>query len=188
MTAEQAEANLFEDALCFLEVLPVRFRQQALDETEEDQTAERAESLLRMMAQLEDSNTEDSDDRTSADLHRIEAKLQLTLELIGALVANSTARLPAQKVRWSRRGLSLEQQAACEEGAVGMVELQLVPWLPHLLTLSCRVLACEPDGSASTLWLGFDPLPQALETAIERNLFRRHRRAIAGGRRVQGRR
>ena len=46
-----------------------------------------------------------------------------------------------------------------------------------------RVLACVEDGGTWQLWLGFGPLPPALESALERHLFRVHRRAIAESRR-----
>ena len=176
---EQAESKLFEDALCYMEVLPVQFKPQEFEESVTDQALDRAESLLRMMAQLEESYVEDTDDRANADLHRIEAKLQLTLELIGALVAQSAPILPTHKVRWSRRGVSFEQSKTFTEGTTGLINLQPVPWLPHLLSLPCQVLASREGDGAFTLWLAFEPLPQSLETAIERHLFRRHRRSIA---------
>jgi hypothetical protein len=49
--------------------------------------------------------------------------------------------------------------------------------------LPVEVVACGNESGQSWLWLRLSPRPRALESAIERHLFRLHRRAIAGARR-----
>lgn len=184
MNAGQAENSLFGDALCCVEYLPLQFQPQTFEEADIHHIVERAESLLRMIAHLDDPQIEDSEDRSKLDIsiHRMEAKLQLSLEMLGTLIARTIAIPPARQIRWSRRGLSWEQETPVPENSTGFIELQLLPWLPLLLKLSCRVLFCHKEDSVFRLWLDFEPLPVALESALERHLFRCHRRAVASSR------
>lgn len=184
MDAIQAESSLFGDALCCIEHLPVQFHLQTFEAAALPHILERAESLLRMMAHLDDPQIEDSEDRSKLDMsiHRMEAKLQLSLEMLGTLIARTISIPPPRQIRWSRRGLSWEQDTSVPENSTGFIELQPLPWLPLLLKLSCRVLFCQKEDSVFRLWLGFEPLPTSLESALERHLFRCHRRAVASGR------
>jgi hypothetical protein len=64
--------------------------------------------------------------------------------------------------------------------------VQAAEWLPSPLILPATVIALEPEGSSGlhALWLRFESLTPALEAALERHLFRVHRRAVAESRRV----
>jgi hypothetical protein len=54
------------------------------------------------------------------------------------------------------------------------------------LRLPVEVLAsAERDDGQHELWLGFTPDHSGLETALERFLFRQHRRQIAASRRIK---
>lgn len=183
--SQQAEQQLCGDALCSYEELPVRWTPQTLSSIASERLAEHAEGLLRTMALVEETYSDDPEERGTTDLpmHRVEAKLQLLLEMVGTLLARQSDLPPSRTIRWSRLGLSLEVDEIAGSGNTGIVELQLLPWLPHLLSLPCRVLACESEGERFRIWLAFDPLSPALEAALERHLFRRHRRAISASRR-----
>ncbi|HEY9253827.1 MAG TPA: PilZ domain-containing protein, partial [Stenotrophomonas sp.] len=57
-------------------------------------------------------------------------------------------------------------------------------WLPEAIELPVRVLAEAASGTGGCfLWLQFDDLEPGLEAALERHLFRLHRRQIAETRR-----
>lgn len=185
IVAASAELRLFGEALCSAEELPVRWRPQALSATASERAAEHAEALLRTMALVEENFSDDPEERGSTDMpmHRVEAKLQLLLEMVGTLLAKHSDLPAAVAMRWSRLGFCLPSATAATSDEVGVVELQLLPWLPQLLTLPCRVLACEREAAGFQLWLAIEPLSPSLETALERNLFRRHRRAISASRR-----
>ncbi|HEX5754755.1 MAG TPA: PilZ domain-containing protein [Arenimonas sp.] len=181
----RAEQQLCGDALCTFEELPVRWTPQTLSAIASERLAEHAEGLLRTMALVEETFSDDPEERGNTDLpmHRVEAKLQLLLEMVGTLLARQSDLPTTRTIRWSRLGLSLDADQAAETDATGVVELQLLPWLPQLLSLPCRVLACIAEGERHRVWLAFDPLSPALEAALERHLFRRHRRAISASRR-----
>lgn len=171
-----AEAALFDDAVSCHDRLPAEFVPAGDAGRPAESLFERAESLLRTIAQIEDAG---DDDERNADpaLQRIDAKLNVLLELVGGML-QSRSSLPAPvDVRWSRHGLALATRGPAEVGQAGLVRLQPATWLPQLLELPCAVIATAAQ--PARLWLRTDPLPASLETALERHLFRLHRRAIA---------
>lgn len=184
--ADRAELRLFGEALCNVEELPVRWQASALSAEAMERAAEHAEAMLRTVALVEENFSDDPEERGSVDMpmHRVEAKLQLLLEMVGTLLVRDGGLPPVQRLRWSRFGLSLRVTHAPALDTVGIAELQLLPWLPQLLALPCRVLAAQPEDDGWRLWLAVEPLSPALESALERHLFRRHRRAILASRRA----
>ncbi|MBB5016489.1 PilZ domain-containing protein [Rehaibacterium terrae] len=185
MSAEAAERELFDDALTCREALPAEFVPDALDAASRERAAERAEGLLRAIALVEDSHGEEGDERGANEpvLQRIEAKLNLLFELVGLVVRREVAPLPVVELRWSRRGVELAGASPVAPGQAGLLRLQPVSWLPQAIELPVEVIAVDRCEPAPRLWLRFSPLPEALESALERHLFRLHRRAIAGARR-----
>ena len=87
---------------------------------------------------------------------------------------------PAVPVRWSAKGACLPAAAPLEAGQAGLFRIQAAAWLPEPLTLPARVIAVHTDVAAGLVaWLAFEPLPEPTRSALERHLFRQHRRAIA---------
>ncbi|MGX9720120.1 PilZ domain-containing protein [Stenotrophomonas acidaminiphila] len=179
-----AETELFEDTLTCDVSLPAAF--------EPGSSAIRAgaaEMLLRSVALVEDSRGgDDADERGegSQQLQRLEARMDLALVLLGRLLRQSTQALPLRPVRWSRRGLRLEQgqRTGAVQGSAGIVRLQPADWLPDHIELPVQVLGEATSGNGSLyLWLRLQSTGDALETALERHLFRLHRRQIADSRR-----
>lgn len=186
--AQQAESILFADALACEEVLPVEFVPGDATEREDQRTVAAAEALLRSLGLAEDSRTEDTDDRSSADLAlaRLEAKVDLLTGLVQALLSRDAARRPIQGLRWSRLGACVPHPAALTVGQTGLLCLQPADWLPEVLRLPARIIACEQGIEPHwQLWLRFTPLPASLEQALERHLFRTHRLQVAEARRLR---
>lgn len=147
-----------------------------------------AEQLLRSIALVEDGRGDDKDERgeSSPVQQRIEAKLDLVLMLTGRMVRQQNDALPLRPLRWSRRGIRLQvgSRASAVAGSQGTVRLQPSDWLPDHVDLPVTVLAEAADGSGGHfLWLRFGDLGDGLEMAMERHLFRVHRRQIADARR-----
>lgn len=148
------------------------------------------EHLLRSIALVEDSRGEDKDDRgeTSVSQQRIEAKLDLVLVLMGRLVRQQGDALPLRPLRWSRRGIRLQlgPRSGAVAGSQGLVRLQPSDWLPDHVDLPVQVLAEAANGAGGHyVWLRFADLGDGLEMALERHLFRVHRRQIADARRLR---
>jgi len=179
-----AEQQLFDETLSCELTLPVEFRPGAMPPR-----AGAAEALLRALAQVEDTRTEDSlEERGELPqaVQRMEAKLDLMLGLLGRLARQSQPSLPVRPVRWSRLGMRLECDApsGLAPGAAGVLALQPGDWLPEAVELPARVLAEAASGTGGGfLWLRFDELAPGLEAAVERHLFRLHRRQVAEARR-----
>ena len=179
-----AESELFDETLSCDVALPAEFRLGSSVIRPGS-----AETLLRSVALVEDSRGDDGhDDRgeSSTQLQRLEAKLDLTMVLLGRLVRQSAQDLDLRPLRWSRRGIRLELGArtGAPAGSLGMIRLQPCDWLPDHIDLPVAVLAEAATGSGSCfLWLRFEPMSDGLEMALERHLFRLHRRQVADSRR-----
>ncbi|WP_312239170.1 PilZ domain-containing protein [Stenotrophomonas sp.] len=178
-----AESELFDETLSCEVALPAEFRLGSAVVRPGS-----AETLLRSVALVEDSRGDDGHDErgeATAQLQRLEAKLDLTMVLLGRLVRQSTQDLDLRPLRWSRRGIRLEQgmRTGATAGSLGVIRLQPCDWLPDHIDLPVSVLAEAATGAgAHFLWLRFEPMSDALEMALERHLFRLHRRQIAQAR------
>ncbi|MEN5039714.1 PilZ domain-containing protein [Stenotrophomonas sp. TWI1149] len=181
-----AESELFDETLSCELALPAEFRIGSAVIR-----AGTAETLLRSVALVEDARGDDGhDDRSDATLQvqRLEAKLDLVMVLLGRLVRQTTQDLPLRPLRWSRRGIRLEQgtRSGATPGSMGVIRLQPCDWLPDHIDLPVVIVAEAANGSgAHYLWLRFEGLSDALEMALERHLFRLHRRQIAEARRLR---
>jgi len=181
--AQAAEAELFDDTLACDALLPADFRPGA-----GPGRLAQAEALLLGLAQVEDLRGEESEDKRGELpmlAQRMDAKLDLMLVLLGRLVRQSGQALPPRPLRWSARGLRLQAGglALPADGEAGLLRVQPSDWLPDELELPATVLARADDAGGSWAWLRFPALPAGLEEALERHLFRMHRRQVADARR-----
>jgi hypothetical protein len=180
-----AEHALFDGALTCEVVLPARFDAGARVLMQAP-----SEALLKGLAVAEDVRGEDPDDRKEATptQQRIEAKLDLVLSLLGRLARSQHETLPATPLRWSHRGLRLDVVSSQDlvVGVAGVVTMQPATWLSDHIELPATLLA-QAEGSQNVqhLWLQFDALGAGLAEAMDRHLFRLHRRQIAEARQSQ---
>lgn len=181
----RAESILFGDALTCDAVLPASFQpgvrvvmQQA------------SQTLLLGLAVAEDTRGEDPDERGELPLavQRLEAKLDLVLGLLGRLAGRLENPLPPCPLRWSHRGLRLDLDTAIEvtAGDAGVVRLAPVSWINDSIELPVTVLDQQHVATGQHLWLQLAALDAGYEEALERHLFRMHRRQIAEARRASG--
>jgi hypothetical protein len=189
MNADNARALVFGDTLACEETRSATFVPGALDANALRLACLRSDALLRAIAVVEDSRNEDGEERSTQELamQRVEAKLDLLTALVATLVNSQEPHDPPQPIRWSALGVCLAVDtataSAAAPGTVGMFRVQPCDWLPEALQLPATVLASVADGDGHHLWLRFQSLPPALAAALERHLFRVHRRAIAESRR-----
>jgi len=179
-----ADAVLFGDVLACEEVRCAAFVPAALDPATVQSDSVQAETFLQAIAVVEDGRGDDPEEHgpTTLALNRIESKLDLLTTLVGALLRNSDAD-PVQAIRWSALGVCIRNATVLPEGTTGYFRIQPSDWLPQTLRLPASVLAHDGNGADSALWLRFEALSPGLETALERHLFRVHRREIAERRR-----
>lgn len=184
MTAAAAHESLFGDTLTCDEVRPAAFLAGAIDATALAACNARGEALLQSLAVVEDGvRNEEPEQPADHALHRLEAKVDLLMALVAGMCANQDDD-PMQPLQWSARGASLAIDAPVPVGTVGRFRVRPTDWLPSPLDLPATVLACEVDAEGQArVWLRFGPLSPALLAALERHLFRVHRRAVAESRR-----
>lgn len=184
-TPAEAEALLFADTLACEERRPAAFLPQAVQGAAA--LAASGEALLRALAVVEDGpRSEEPEPGGDHVLPRIEAKLDLLTTLVASLCRHDDADA-IQALQWSARGACLVLPDAPAAGSAGLFRIRPADWLPSPLLLPAREIAREasPGGGGVRSWLRFDPMPAALEAALERHLFRIHRRAIAESRRAR---
>jgi len=177
-----AEHALFDGALTCDVVLPARFDAGARAVMQAP-----SEALLKGLAVAEDVRGDDPEERKEAtpSQQRIEAKLDLVLSLLGRLARRHEDTLPVTALRWSHRGVRLAtvSSAAHSAEAVGVVMLQPAAWLSDQIELPVKVLDhVEGTHGLHHLWLQFEGLTAGLAEAMDRHLFRLHRRQVAEAR------
>ena len=184
MSAAAAHESLFGDSLTCDELRPAAFLPGVLDPAELASLNARGEALLQSLAVVEDGvRNEEPEQPADYALHRLEAKVDLLMALVAGLCASHDDD-PVRPLQWSARGASVAVDAPLPAGTAGRFRVRPAEWLPSPLVLAATVLACDPDGEGGyRLWLRFGPHSPALEAALERHLFRVHRRAVAESRR-----
>lgn len=188
MTALSAHEALFGDALTCDEVRRAAFLPDEIDAAALASFNARGEALLQSLAVVEDgARSEEPDQPPDHALHRLEAKVDLLTALVASLCASHDDD-PMRPLRWSAHGASLPVDSPLPVGTAGRFRVKPTDWLPSPLILPATVLACDHEAGAdgrpqTRAWLRFGPLSPALEAALERHLFRVHRRAIAESRR-----
>ncbi|MDR7192565.1 PilZ domain-containing protein [Luteimonas terrae] len=177
-----ADAQLFGDSLSCDIDLPV-----AIEPTSSRGRQAQAVTLLHGLAQIEDLRKEEGSDE-HGDLpllaQRMDAKLDLILALVGRLAMRADG-LSERPLRWSAAGLRVDLESAGDLApqTAALIRLQPAAWLPDHLELPARVIARREIPVGIRLWLAFVDLRPDLVEALDRHLFRLHRRAVAEQRR-----
>jgi len=172
------------DKLAYEDLLPVRWRPQVenFNEVSAQHLAERNLRVLQACDALEEhGKMEKSDDESphSADIMRLDFKLNLLLDLAAQLLAASQPRGRAVPIRFNAMGASWKTEAPPAIGARGILEITLRDLVVQPLNLPAEVVAGAASGEARVRFL---LLGETVADHIEKLVFRRHRRKIAGSR------
>lgn len=135
-------------------------------------------TVLNLVSAVEEHRADGSDDDTggAGELVRLDAKVNLLLELVQRLVAGDQ-RPPARlAVRFNAHGLSVARTADLAGAQWVSVFIHLDACRAMPLELPAQVLAL-PD--QARLLLAFQDIGPAIEEALDRLVFRYHRRQIA---------
>lgn len=170
--------------LAYGDVLPVGF--VALDlSSDPSQKASLAEKNLRVLlasAALEEHGQIDKADETSphaTDLLRMEQKMNLLLDVVGYLLAQSQSRPQPTAIRLNALGaVWLASGESLAVGRSGVLQVYLRECLVQPLNLPAKVVLVRDD----EIHLEFDPMPDPVSDQLEKLVFRRHRRQVAGSR------
>jgi hypothetical protein len=121
------------------------------------------------------------------ELQRLDHKLNILLRLTAELALREFGLPPAREVKFSSAGLAWSGDPAPAPGTTGMLMLYVNPSLHQPLKIPARVVDSSHNESISA-GLQFTGLSDAVVELIEKMIFRRHRRLVAGSRTAAPRR
>ncbi len=173
---DPADTALFADAVSSLLITRVQFYPAQKIGSNDFLLAEQ---MLRGLAHSDERNGEEAIERESDEaLRRMEAKIDMMSRLLAQLISQQLDMPKVRELLISRRGVRINHaenfSTPNNQNDHGIVKLQLVDWLPEFVSLPVKVIAQQNDA----LWLQFDQLPSSLDHAIERYIFRLHRRSL----------
>jgi hypothetical protein len=180
-----ADTVVLYDELALQDMLPVIWRPLP-NATERDTVAglnERNVKLLQAweaLDQLGPVEKPDENSPNSAELMRLELKVNLLLELVGQILHANRPRPSAVPVRFNSLGVVWRGSGTLPEaGSQGIAEIYLHEGLAEPLRLAGRVTSVTPDGHIK---VRFAPVGETISDLLEKLAFRRHRRQVAGTR------
>ena len=141
----------------------------------------RNEVVLRTLSLVEEHDETQAEAAERAELYRLEAKLNLVLELLSELVMQHASPLPPRPLRFNSRGLCWLADDTVELDTLLLVECFVLPAWPVPLKLYARVKRVEPaDGNGRyRICASLEGLSESAAIWLDKLVFRRHRRAIA---------
>ncbi len=139
----------------------------------------RNETVLRSIAMLEERDETQSDDAERAELHRLEGKLNLVLELLSELVRGGDAAARIYDIRMNARGLCWDVNEPVTPGGLLQLELFALPAWPVPLTLHARITDVDQRRGSWRLCARLEALTPGVRDWLDKLVFRRHRRAVA---------
>ncbi len=176
------------DGICYEDALPIEFRPGPLPEAAAlaGLNADNFQLLIADAsldeARVPSSESKSDDDSTIAeDMHRLEHKVNVLIQLVAKLVAKDQ-QLPAVQP-WRLYSGGIEWRAAATDyapAATGQVLLYVSRQFPQPLRLPGRIVASRRDDSGEWVRFNFAGLSVSVGEGIERLIFRHHRRAVAG--------
>lgn len=144
------------------------------------QLAERNANVLAAIAALEERRADGGEDDSPLmqEMLRMDAKLNVLMEIVNNLLVPASVLPPRQSLRFNGVGALLPAGMAPAGGGLLLrIRFDLCRSLP--LELAAQVQRQFDDGRT---FIAFAPLGDALGDAIERLVFRHHRRKVAGAR------
>jgi hypothetical protein len=145
------------------------------------------ESLIRSCEGLEEPyrSYEESSD-LAQELQRLDAKLTLVLDMLAEALRRPEDLPPGRRVRFNAHGISWElteaRQQYPEPGALIRIECYVCAFLPKPLVMYGRMSGSAEDAAGRVperATVEFVGISQGLADALERLVFRRHRREVA---------
>jgi len=141
--------------------------------------------LLTAEASVEETRTHEAlKDESPALLHelqRIEYKLNILLRLTAELSMRNNSMPHLRRIWLSARGIEWSGDGPAV-GGTGLLQLYINPALPQPLLLPCVVAGQRVADSQRIAQLRFVGVSEPVVEALDKLIFRHHRRLIAGSR------
>lgn len=180
------EDNPLGSAVTLDDVLPVTWRAQSGSDDPEYLVSLQVsnQAVLQTILSLDEHHPELEEEpaEVAAELQRLEFKLNLVLDLLGQVLSKQLDLPPRVPVRLGSGHIEWKCSAVPAPGTKVLVEVYLAPHYPRALVLPGIAYATmRPDFAQATL----HDLGKPVQDALERLIFRNHRRRVALARRGQ---
>lgn len=180
---EGLDTVILYEELAYEDVLPVAWRPlpEPFDPAVVGSFAERNLRVLQAIAALDEhGQLEKQDDNSphAADIMRLEMKMNLLLDMVGALLIASRPRPKPTPVRFNALGGVFQGTSPFPPlGNQGVLEVYLRDSVADPLRLFGRIASVSPDGKVK---VRFVPPGENISDLLEKMAFRKHRRQVAG--------
>ena len=181
--------SFFADRVSFRSELPLRWTgsEEPLDAGQLASLNEQNLALLRAVAALEERHVESQEGSQGLPLpevQRLEAKLDLILTLVGQIRAASDLVPPSVTVELAAAGLVWwpRERFQARDGKQGRIELSLAAYAAQPLTLPATIRGRGHWEHGEAVLAEFYGVNDTVTDALEKFVFRHHRRAMAGSR------
>src|SRR3954463_3481849 len=171
------------DKIAYEDLLPVRWRAEPAAPTDV-QAAHYAERNLRVLQACDaleehgqlDKKKADDDSPHSADLMRLDFKLNVLLDLVGQLLAQTQPRPAPTQIRFNAMGAIWKSGESLSTGSHGVLEITVRDVIVQPLSLPAEIVSGADAGFTRVRFLA---IGENVADHIEKLVFRRHRRQIA---------
>lgn len=173
---------LYEE-LAYEDVLPVAWKRlpEPFDPAVIGSFADRNLRVLQALSALEEHGQIDKPDENAphaADILRLDLKVNLLLDMVGALLVASHPRPPAAAIRFNTLGGVWKASPPFPDlGNQGVLEIYLRDCIADPLRLVGRISSVGPDGRVKARFI---PPGENIADLLEKLAFRKHRRQVAG--------
>ena len=173
---------LYEE-LAYEDVLPVSWRRlpEPYDPALIGGYADRNLRALQALSALDEHGQIEKPDENaphSADILRLDMKVNLLLDMVGALLVASRPRPRPTSVRFNALGAVWQAPTPHPElGSQGVFEIYLRDCIAEPLRMFGRISSVGPDGRVK---IRFVPPGDHIADLLEKLAFRKHRRQVAG--------
>lgn len=189
-----SEAGVFSTGLCYEDRLPLRWQPVgALPEPAGMLAVNRAnEHLLHNLTAIEESRTaagaDEENQPTHQELQRLEHKLDLLMEMLGQLLGAQLALPEPVAARIGADIMQWDCTAAQAPAPASVLRVEVFPdrRFPSPLVFFGAVEWVRPRDGGVRVELRYSGIGDTLRGALEKVIFRQHRRLVAQHRQRQG--
>ena len=184
---DNSEANPLADSLVYTATLPLSWtpRDHDCSDSEYVRVAEHNEHVLRCANLLGEQIRErvDEESETDSALMRLEAKVNLLLELVSKLDQRINQIPEAIQVRLASNGI--EWICGGTPPALDSsiwINLHIDNRIPEAMKIPARVLTLCEEPNGTSVGAKFESLGEIAQELMEKIIFRHHRRMVAQSR------
>ncbi|HHS83851.1 MAG TPA: hypothetical protein ENK38_02865 [Gammaproteobacteria bacterium] len=175
-------------ALCYQEVIPVEWEllKQPVNAAQQQRYQHDNAVLLQGLLVVDEQPIVEHDEELSSlgqELQRIDHKLNLVLELLSQTLRSWRSLPPPVPVRLTVDGVEWDLEQELPTGEPVLLKLYLSPVFPNPFIATGRVQSRRiREDHNPTVTVGFDELGGQVRDALEKVVFRQHRRKVAQAR------